>query len=88
MGTDRFSQKEVGLQDPADEAFAIIPHDSTDFDEYTRAIYVGGIGDVVVVMASGSVVEFTGVPAGAILPVRAIRVNDTNTTATDLVGLI
>lgn len=32
-------------------------------------------------------VTFSNVPAGVILPVRAIRVNSTNTTASDLVGL-
>lgn len=50
------------------------------------AIYVGGAGVVAVVFADGSVVNFTCV-AGEILPVMAIRVNSTNTTATLLVAL-
>lgn len=47
----------------------------------TDAIYVGGAGVVAVVLADDRVVNITAV-AGAILPIAAKRVNDTNTTAT------
>lgn len=65
-------------------AAAITPHDSTNFNP-CRAIYVGGAGTVPVVFESGVAVTFTAV-AGAILPVRAKRVN-TGGTATALVAL-
>lgn len=50
------------------------------------AIYVGGAGVVPVVFPDGSVVNFTAV-AGEILPVQAMRVNDTNCTASLMVAL-
>jgi hypothetical protein len=67
--------------------FAITPSNSTNFDYYVRGIYVGGAGDVVAVNALGTAVTFTAVPAGTILPIKAIRVNSTSTTATAMVGL-
>ncbi len=45
------------------------------------AIYVGTAGVVAVVQENGQVVNFTCI-AGAILPLRAIRVNDANTVPT------
>ena len=50
------------------------------------AIYVGGAGIVVAVMSNGTTGAFTAV-AGEILPLRAIRVNSTTTTATLLLAL-
>lgn len=44
-------------------------------------IYVGGAGVVAVIWPDGSETDFTCI-AGQILPVRARRVNATNTTAT------
>lgn len=50
------------------------------------AIFVGGAGVVAVVWEDGSVSELTAT-AGQILPVKARRVNNTNTTATLMVAL-
>jgi hypothetical protein len=50
------------------------------------AIYVGGAGVVVVVFQDGSTASFTCV-AGQILPIRAKRINNTNTTATLMIAL-
>lgn len=85
---DRFGDTGSVLDAPATDAFAITPHDSTNFNENCRAIYIGGAGNIVVVTKQGNAVTFTGVLAGTILPIRAMRVNSTNTTATSLVGLI
>lgn len=53
-----------------------------------RAIYVGGAGDVAVVMeGGGAAVTFKAPPVGTILPVRTSKVMATNTTATLLIGL-
>lgn len=71
---------------PATYAFAITPHDSTDFASACRGIYVGGAGDITAIV-KGVAVLFKAVPVGAILPVSATRVNATGTTATNLVGL-
>lgn len=51
-----------------------------------EAIYVGGAGVVVAVAQNGSKASFTAA-AGEILPLRAIRVDSTNTTASLLVAL-
>ena len=52
-----------------------------------RMIWVGGTGNVVVLMAGDTVaVTFTAVPAGTMLPVNVTRVMAA-TTATLLIGL-
>ena len=76
------------LSNPARKAFEITPNDSADLAEKTRALYVGGAGDVVVILADDTVaVTFKAVPEGAVLPIQAKRVYATSTTATDIVGL-
>ena len=71
----------------ADHAFAITPSNSVNFDYTVRGVYVGGAGNVVIVTPNFNAVTFVGVPAGTVLPVKAVRVNSTSTTATSLVGL-
>lgn len=68
--------------------FAITPSDTVDFsgdDTKLTAIVVGGAGNLVAVMPQGTVTF--AVSAGQVLPIRCKRVNNTNTTATGLVGL-
>ena len=77
----------MSYSDPASSGFTITPSDVTNFTRTTRGIYVGGAGNVVVVWPDSTTTTFPSVPAGVILPVRAIRVNSTSTTATNLVGL-
>lgn len=67
-------------------AAAVIPHD-TNLIATTNALYVGGTGAVKVDMAGGGSVTFSAVPAGAVLPVQAVRVYATGTTATNVVAL-
>lgn len=71
---------------PAAAAQTITPHDSTNLSSTTRGVYVGVSGDVVAIIG-GSPYTFKNVPAGAILPIAATRVNATNTTATNLIAL-
>ncbi len=52
----------------------------------SEAIYVGGAGIVAAVFQDGTVANFTAA-AGEILPIRCIRVNSTDTTATLMVAL-
>lgn len=47
-------------------------------------IYVGGAGNVRITTAQGTDIVFTGLNAGTVLPVQAIKVWATNTTATAL----
>lgn len=65
----------------------ITKSDSADFPGgFSDGIYVGGAGVVAVVAESGNVTNFTAV-AGQVIPLRARRVNNTNTTATLMVAL-
>lgn len=74
---------------PACGVFAVTPSDSADLTAVTRGLYVGVSGDVVVVPAygDGTAVTFKTVPAGMILPVMAIRVKATGTTATNILAM-
>ena len=69
---------------------AITPSDTDNFvgpgTGECDAIYVGGAGDVVVVLPNGITVTLTAV-AGGYLWLKAQRVNSTSTTATALVAL-
>jgi hypothetical protein len=72
--------------DPAQDAVVVTPSDTTHLGN-VRGLFVGGAGNVALVTAVGSTVVFTGVPAGAILPVRCTQVRATSTTATNIVAL-
>lgn len=77
----------AALSAPSRDYFAITPSNTTDFTFTARSIRVGVAGDVVAVREDGTAVTFKGCYAGEILPIVAIRVNATGTTATDLVGM-
>jgi hypothetical protein len=73
-------------------AAAIVPSDTADLPHVTSSIYVGGAGNLVVLMADpGSIdsatVTFTAVPVGTVLQIQARRVMATGTTATNLVAI-
>lgn len=89
MATSPFTDR--GLDAPASGAVAVSPSDSTDLTTNSRALYVGGAGNLVVVMASESnaatIVTFPSVPAGTVLPIRVRRVMSTNTTASNIVAM-
>lgn len=68
-------------------AFAITPSDTVKLTAPSEAIYCGGAGNAVVLLTSGQTVTFTGLLAGHVYPIKANRVNATNTTATNLVAL-
>jgi len=71
----------------ARDGIVVTPSNSVDLTDVTRALYVGGAGNVAVVMAgSGDTLVITGVPAGAFLPISVTRVNSTSTTATNIVA--
>lgn len=80
------ANKSNNVIDPALNFAAVTPHASNELDYVTRALYVGGSGNLVVVNAAGAEVTFTAVPAGAILPIRTRRVDDSS-TATSIVAL-
>jgi hypothetical protein len=74
-----------GVGEPASYAAAITPSDNDDLPVVSRAIYVGGAGNLVVTMLGGGDITFTAVLAGTIIPIRVTRVK--TSTATALVNL-
>lgn len=72
---------------PAVYAAAVTASDSVNLSSVARAIYVGTGGNVAAVMPDDSVVTFSNVQSGQILPVRVKRVNAANTTASNIVAL-
>lgn len=75
------------IESPAAFGAAITPHDTNNLATLTRAIYVGGPGDLTVTLAGGDTVTLTGVLAGAIYPLRCKKVLSTGTSATSLIAL-
>lgn len=79
---------ENDAEKPARYAIGVTPSDTVDLVNMSRGLFVGGAGNLSVVMAGNSAtVVFTGVPAGAFLPLRVHRVNSTSTTATNIVAV-
>lgn len=72
---------------PWRRAFAVTPDDGADLANVSRGLYVGGAGNVSVILADdNSPVTFVGVSAGTMLPVWVKRVRATGTTATSILG--
>lgn len=78
-------------RDPTSSAgsgVAVTPNDNTDLTNTTRAIYIGGAGNLAVILdRDTSAVTFLAVSAGAVLPIRVRRVMSTGTTATNILAL-
>ena len=55
--------------------------------DVTQAVYIGGTGNIVAVMPDGTTCLIESIPAGTLLPIRIIRINSTDTTATKMVAL-
>jgi hypothetical protein len=85
--TDTFQKHSRSLTSPPEQATAVVPADGLDLVCVTRAIYVGGAGNLRVRMQGGAEVTLAAVPAGALLPLRVTRVLAAGTTATAIVAL-
>jgi len=69
-------------------AFAITPSDTVNLTYPTRALYVGTGGDINILLWNDTVpVILKNVLGGSCLPLSVKRVYDTDTGASDLVGL-
>jgi len=73
---------------PAYDGFVITPSNANNLATMARSIYVGGAGDVALTTPGNTALTFIGLTAGSILPVMAIKVSSTGTTATNLIGLV
>ena len=72
---------------PAVNFAALTKSDATVYSPPYRALFVGGDGNVALVAADGSAATFTGLIAGALLPVEFVKLMSTGTTATAIIGL-
>lgn len=73
--------------DPAQGAITVVPSNTIDLTSPTTGIYVGGAGNVRVLMLLGDDVIFVGVTAASILPIQVTRILATGTTATNMLAL-
>lgn len=80
-----FDDRAQTVSDPARSLAAITPADA-DLSQVTRAIYVGGAGNLVVIAQDDAAPVTFAVNAGVILPIRAKRITSA-TTATNIVAL-
>lgn len=93
--TDKFEKYYVNPTDPATIGYELTPNDSANTEFFTRAIYVGVGGDVAVDLVGNvkdpaftNKVVFKNVATGSILSVRISKLYATDTTATNIIGLI
>ena len=70
----------------ATRAAAVTLHD-TNTIENTRALYIGGAGNLKVTMNHGDAVTFNGLQAGTILPIQVTVCWTTGSTASNIVAL-
>lgn len=82
---DQFSAHTTSLESPASSAVAITPSDEIDLAQVSRAVYVGGTGDLAVTMKDGNNATFKNLIGGTVMAIRVSRVQSTGTTATDIV---
>lgn len=86
---DQFYQSQDSVSDPARSVLSVVPSDQAPLPMIPKAIFVGAGGDVALrAVDDTQVVTFRNVPDGSILPVRAIEIRATGTTADALVLLI
>lgn len=83
--TDLYKNHAPGMSDPILSASSIIPDDGADLPTSTRAIYVGGAGNLRVTLVSGDIVTFENMGQGW-HPLRVERVWSTGTSASAIVG--
>ena len=84
--TDDYSSMSPSLTSPAVNAEAVVPSNTVALSNVSRAIYVGGGGDIAIEMLSGTTVTLRAAAAGTFLPLRAKKILSSGTTASGLVN--
>jgi len=72
---------------PKQGGVAVTPNNTTPLPEPSKALWVGGTGNLTVTMLNGEDVTFTAVPAGEWLDIAVTHVKATGTNATNIVAL-
>ncbi len=84
---DDYAQLQTGLDSPYRHAAAVTPSDIVDLSNVSRAIYVGGAGNIALITEQGETVTLIGVTVGSVIRICASRIKAAGTTATNLVAL-
>lgn len=88
MIDDSFSSAANSLIAPSADCFAIVPNDTQELGQATKAIFVGTGGNIVLkAIHSEDFVTFSNVISGSILDIRVRAISATGTTAQDIIGL-
>ena len=80
-----FNNQPETLLQSAVGGVAVTPSDTTNINA-TRALWIGGTGDVAVTFQDGTALTLASVPVG-LLPIRVTQVKSTGTTATSIIAL-
>ena len=83
---DIFEDRSSGLESPGAHAAPVTPSDSTDLATASRALYIGGPGDLTLTLVGGNTVTLRNLAAGWV-PLRTARVHAAGTTATEIVAV-
>lgn len=76
MNQEPFANQSTSLESPASRAIAVTPDDMAVFADVggrpliSRAVYVGGGGDIVVTTKGGDEAVFRNLPDATLLPIR------------------
>ena len=82
---DLFCSASAGLESPLNYATPITPDDEAVLPIITRAVHLGGGGNLTVTLKGGDTVTFENLAAGW-HPLRVRQVHAVGTTATGIVG--
>lgn len=76
------------IEAPARSYVAVTPSDSVNIANIPfRGLYVGTTGDIAIVDEDGNAETLPSVAGGITHPLQGVRINSTNTTATNMVAL-
>lgn len=87
-GTEITDSKGLPVYSGITDATAVTPSDTVVLVKgATKGIYIGGAGNLSVVLQSGATITFNELSAGVFHPISAIRIRSTGTTATNIVAV-
>jgi len=87
MPDNSFKSHARGISGPLTRAAQITPSDTTDLSFHTRAVLLGQGGDIAVRTVDGDAITLPALRAGVIYPIAIDRVEQTGTTAGQIVAL-
>ncbi|KAA5604438.1 hypothetical protein F1188_16400 [Roseospira marina] len=85
MAKDTWDLSELRPESPATHGVTVAPNDVADLAFVSRALYIGGQGDVTVTMLGGETMTLKAIQGWA--PLRVTRVMASGTTATHIVAV-